>query len=278
MKHVRSEKDPFSLMRLIKTNVFNTVKILETVRPSKFTNYFCVSTDKAANPVNLMGASKRIMEFFLMRESIQQSVSMARFANVAFSDGSLLFGFRQRFIKHQPIAAPDDVKRYFVTEQEAGQLCLLSGLLGQNREIFFPKLDPELDLLTFSEIARRYLRKMGFDPYECDSEEEARGRCFELIRSKKWPCYFSKTFTTGEKDIEEFFTIHEDLDLNRFESVGIIKNQVEFDLSALDQFQLGVNRLLDRGAWKKEEILDLFNIVLPNFDHKETGRNLDERM
>ncbi|MEO3961148.1 UDP-N-acetylglucosamine 4,6-dehydratase, partial [Chromobacterium piscinae] len=206
LKHVRSEKDPFTLMRMVQVNIFNTLKTLAMARDGSAKKYFCVSTDKAANPVNMMGASKRIMEMFLMRESLTQPISMARFANVAFSDGSLLHGFNQRFTKRQPISAPNDVRRYFVTPQESGELCLLSGLLGGNRDIFFPKLSKELHLITFSEIATRYLQALGFEPYECDSEEEARARTDELITKKRWPCYFFKSDTTGEKDFEEFFT------------------------------------------------------------------------
>ena len=159
LKHVRSEKDPYTLMRMIMVNVFNTIKTLRLAKKMGAKKYFCVSTDKAANPVNMMGASKRIMEMFLMRESLTQKISMARFANVAFSDGSLLHGFNQRFAKRQPFSAPNDVRRYFVTPQESGELCLLSSLLGDNRDIFFPKLSEKLHLITFSEIAIRYLRE-----------------------------------------------------------------------------------------------------------------------
>ena len=221
LKHVRSEKDPYTLMRMIMVNVFNTVKTLRMAKEMGAKKYFCVSTDKAANPVNMMGASKRIMEMFLMRESLTQDISMARFANVAFSDGSLLHGFNQRFTKKQPFSAPNDVRRYFVTPQESGELCLLSGLLGNNRDIFFPKLSEKLHLITFSEIAVRYLRERGYEPYECDSEDEARDRAEELIANKQWPCYFFKSDTTGEKDFEEFFTDAEDLDMERFETVGV---------------------------------------------------------
>ena len=177
-------------MRMIDVNIFNTIKTLQLTRESGINNYFCVSTDKAANPVNMMGASKRIMEMFLMRESLSQNISMARFANVAFSDGSLLHGFNQRFTKKQPLSAPRDVRRYFVTPQESGELCLLSCLLGENRNIFFPKLSEKLNLITFSDIARNYLCQLGYDPYECESEDEARARSNELIKLKKWPCYF----------------------------------------------------------------------------------------
>ena len=185
LKHVRSEKDPYTLMRMIIVNVFNTIKTLRLTKDMDAKNYFCVSTDKAANPTNMMGASKRIMEMFLMRESLTQNISMARFANVAFSDGSLLHGFNQRFAKQQPISAPNDVKRYFVTPQESGELCIMSGLLGEAREIFFPKLSEKLHLITFSDIARKYLINLGYEPFECESEIEARDRCNELLKQKK---------------------------------------------------------------------------------------------
>ena len=278
LKHVRSEKDPYTLMRMIMVNVFNTVKTLRLAKEMRAKKYFCVSTDKAANPVNMMGASKRIMEMFLMRESLTQEISMARFANVAFSDGSLLHGFNQRFAKKQPFSAPNDVRRYFVTPQESGELCLLSGLLGDNRDILFPKLSEKLHLITFSEIAVRYLRDRGYKAYECESEGEARDRAEELITNKHWPCYFFKSDTTGEKDFEEFFTNNEDLDMERFETVGIIKNQPDFDEDKLDDFMDGIEALREKGTWTKDDIVELYFGLLPEFAHKETGKYLDQRM
>ena len=278
LKHVRSEKDPYTLMRMIVVNVFNTIKTLQLAKEMGAKKYFCVSTDKAANPVNMMGASKRIMEMFLMRESLNQKISMARFANVAFSDGSLLHGFNQRFTKKQPFSAPNDVRRYFVTPQESGELCLLSGLLGENRDIFFPKLSEKLHLITFSDIAARYLRERGYEPYECDSEDEARDRAEELIANKQWPCYFFKSDTTGEKDFEEFFTDNEDLDMEHFETVGVIKNQPEFDEAKLDDFMDGIDTLRNKGNWTKDDIVKLYFGLLPEFAHKETGKYLDQRM
>jgi FlaA1/EpsC-like NDP-sugar epimerase len=278
LKHVRSEKDPYTLMRMIMVNVFNTVKTLRMAKEMGAKKYFCVSTDKAANPVNMMGASKRIMEMFLMRESLTQEISMARFANVAFSDGSLLHGFNQRFTKKQPFSAPNDVRRYFVTPQESGELCLLSGLLGNNRDIFFPKLSEKLHLITFSEIAVRYLSERGYEPYECESEDEARDRAEELIANKQWPCYFFKSDTTGEKDFEEFFTDAEDLDMERFETVGVIRNQPEFDEAKLDEFMKGIEALREKGTWGKDDIVKLYFSLLPEFAHKETGKYLDQRM
>ena len=278
LKHVRSEKDPYTLMRMLMVNIFNTIKTFRLARDNGAKKYFCVSTDKAANPVNMMGASKRIMEMFLMRESESMPISMARFANVAFSDGSLLHGFNQRFAKRQPLSAPNDVRRYFVTPQESGELCLMSGLLGENRDIFFPKLSKHLHLITFSDIAERYLRQMSYEPLLCASEDEARDRTAELIAKKQWPCYFFSSDTTGEKDFEEFFTDKEDLDMSRFDGVGAIKNQPIYDSQKLDDFSAGIEALRETGNWDKQAIVDLFFDLLPDFAHKETGKYLDQRM
>jgi len=278
LKHVRSEKDPYTLMRMIDVNIFNTVKTLRLANKTAAKKYFCVSTDKAANPVNVMGGSKRIMEMFLMRESLSQNISMARFANVAFSDGSLLHGFNQRFAKQQPITAPNDVKRYFVTPQESGELCLMSCLLGENRDIFFPKLNENLHLTTFAQIAVKYLTQLGYEPYECESEEEARDRSSELIKQKKWPCYFFKSDTTGEKDFEEFYTVNETLDMKRFSSVGVIKNEPVFEEEKLSYFTKRINEIQNSRTWSREEIVELFHEMIANFGHKETGKFLDQRM
>ena len=278
LKHVRSEKDPFTLMRLIEVNILNTIKTIQMANSYGAKKYFCVSTDKAANPVNMMGASKRIMEMFLMRESEQLNVSTARFANVAFSDGSLLHGFNQRFAKLQPISAPNDVRRFFVTPQESGELCLMSCLLGENRDIFFPKLSEHLHLTTFSDIAERYLENRGFEPYHCASEDEARARVAELIGSKRWPCYFFKSDTTGEKDFEEFFTDKELLDMSKFMNLGVIKNEAKYDASLLNEFLEAVSEIRAQSYWEKAPIVNLFNKMIPDFDHKETGKYLDGRM
>jgi FlaA1/EpsC-like NDP-sugar epimerase len=278
LKHVRSEKDPYTLMRLIEVNILNTIKNLQMAKKQGGKKYFCVSTDKAANPVNMMGASKRIMEMFLMRESESMEISTARFANVAFSDGSLLHGFNQRFSKKQPISAPNDVRRYFVTPQESGELCLMSCLLGENRDIFFPKLSEQLHLATFSEIAERYIGNLGYEPYHCSTEEEARDRSDELIASKRWPCYFFKSDTSGEKDFEEFYTDNEILDMDRFQNLGVIKNEANFSSNMLDNFLEVIHDLRAQTVWEKAPIVDLFNEMIPDFDHKETGKYLDGRM
>ncbi len=278
LKHVRSEKDPFTLMRMVEVNVLNTISTIAQAQAGGARKYFCVSTDKAANPVNMMGASKRIMEMFLMRASESLPISTARFANVAFSDGSLLHGFNQRFAKRQPISAPNDVRRYFVTPQESGELCLSSCLLGNNRDIFFPNLSEQLDLTRFSDIAVRYLQALGFEPYECASEDEARDRAVELIARKRWPVYFFASDTTGEKDFEEFYTGAETLDMDRFEAIGVIKNESVYDDAKLDHFLATIDQIRSGPTWDKPELVALFNAMIPEFQHKETGKYLDGRM
>jgi len=278
LKHVRSEKDPYTLMRMIDVNVFNTDKTLQQSISAGVKKYFCVSTDKAANPVNMMGASKRIMEMFLMRRSLEINISTARFANVAFSDGSLLHGFNQRLEKRQPIVAPNDIKRYFVTPQESGELCLMSCIFGENRDIFFPKLSENLHLISFADIAIRYLKEKGFEPVLCSSEDEARELAETLPQQGKWPCLFTDSDTTGEKDFEEFFTDAETLDMDRFTNLGVIKNEPVFDEDSLAEFEASISSMKDKLAWDKETIVDLFFKMIPDFGHKETGKYLDGKM
>jgi len=278
LKHVRSEKDPFTLMRMIETNIFNTDKTLQQSIDQGVKKYFCVSTDKAANPVNMMGASKRIMEMFVNRKSLDIKVSMARFANVAFSDGSLLHGFNQRLEKNQPIVAPNDIKRYFVTPQESGELCLMSCIFGDNRDIFFPKLSEDLHLISFADIAVKYLKAKGYEPYLCESEDEARELASTLPQEGKWPCLFTSSDTTGEKDFEEFFTDAETLDMDRFINLGIIKNEVDFDEEILNSFEKTIKTYKTNLSWNKEQIVKEFFKMIPDFGHKETGKYLDGKM
>lgn len=278
LKHVRSEKDPYTLMRLINTNIFNADALAKQAEESSSKKYFCVSTDKAANPVNMMGASKRIMEMFMMKRSLNINISMARFANVAFSDGSLLHGFNQRIQKRQPISAPQDVKRYFITFKESGELCLMSCLLGENRDIFFPKLSEKLHLISFAEIAVKYLEQIGYEPFICKSEEEARESVDKAISKKKWPCYFFDSDTTGEKDFEEFYTDKEKLDMKRFKNIGTIKNEADFNDKKLQDFIKTINELKTLEAWTKKDLVDLFNYMIPEFKHKEKNKDLDQKM
>ena len=278
LKHVRSEKDPYTLMRMIDVNVFNTDKTIQQSIDAGAKKYFCVSTDKAANPVNMMGASKRIMEMFLMRKSEQMTISTARFANVAFSDGSLLHGFNQRIQKRQPIVAPNDIKRYFVTPQESGELCLMSCIFGENRDIFFPKLSEALHLISFADIAVKYLEQLGYEPHLCETEEEARQLAHTLPEQGKWPCLFTASDTTGEKDFEEFFTDKEELDMSRFANLGIIKNDPLYDQELLTLFEDSILAMKGEKAWTKDQIVKLFFTMIPDFGHKETGKYLDSKM
>lgn len=278
LKHVRSEKDPFTLMRMVEVNILNTEKTVKQAIASNAKKFFCVSTDKAANPVNMMGASKRIMEMFLMRQSENIAISTARFANVAFSDGSLLHGFQQRLHKQQPIVAPNDIKRYFVTPQESGELCLLSCIFGENRDIFFPKLDQQRHLISFADIAVRFLQQQGLEPYLCQSEDEARSLAKSLPSMGKWPCLFTQSDTTGEKDCEEFYTAAEKLDLARFENIGIIKNELIYSEPLLSHFESTIDTLHEQLQWHKDDIINLFFTMLPDFAHKETGKYLDGKM
>lgn len=278
LKHVRSEKDPYTLMRMIDVNVFNTDKTIQQSIDAGVKKYFCVSTDKAANPVNMMGASKRIMEMFLMRKSEEMAISTARFANVAFSDGSLLHGFNQRLLKNQPIVAPNDIKRYFVTPQESGELCLMSCIFGENRDIFFPKLSEALHLISFADIAVKYLEQRGYEPHLCESEDEARELAKTLPSQGKWPCLFTSSDTTGEKDFEEFFTDKETLDMERFANLGIIKNDPLYQQELLNLFESTIGQMKSDREWSKEQIVELFFTMIPDFGHKETGKYLDSKM
>lgn len=278
LKHVRSESNPYTLMRMIQVNIFNTIGVLQHCQLSQDGSYFVVSTDKAANPVNMMGASKRIMELFLMRASQNANIKMARFANVAFSDGSLLHGLNQRFLMQQPLSAPNDIKRFFITPRESGQLCLMAAVLGKNNEIFFPKFNAEEHALGFLEICEKFLLSKGFTPVHCDSEEDARKLAEQLISKKKWPCYFFDSDTTGEKSIEEFFMSDEPVDFERFVDLGVVMNKRTVNSSELDRFEADVKLLRDKESWSKEELVILFQRLLPEFMHKELGRYLDEKM
>ena len=278
LKHVRSEKDEYTLMRMIDVNIFNTDKTIKQSIKNGTKKYFCVSTDKATNPVNMMGASKRIMEMFLMRGSLDIEISTARFANVAFSDGSLLHGFDQRIKKLQPIVAPNDIKRYFITPKESGILCLMSCIFGKNRDIFFPKLLESLHLRSMADIAVSYIKNEGYEPFLCNDEEEARRLIKTLPSEGKWPCLFFSSDTTGEKDFEEFYTDSEDLEMDRFIDLGVIKNKAIFDENLLTSFVEDIDELKSNLSWSKKILLKQFIKLLPNFRHQEMNKNLDSKM
>lgn len=278
LKHVRSEKDPFTLMRLIDVNISLTKRLLEFAKAGGARKFFCVSTDKAANPVNMMGGSKRIMEMFLLGDHGSTQVSTARFANVAFSDGSLPHAWTERMRKRQPLSAPNDIRRYFVTGQEGAQLCLFSILQGHDREIYFPKLSPRLHLITFSDMAERYLQAIGYQAVRCASEDEARSRVEELAAQRQWPVYFFQTDTTGEKDFEEFYTDEEQVDWQRYAEMGVVRNDAIARPEQLQHFEQQIHDMRHRQQWSKQDLLNAFAELLPNFAHKETGKNLDNRM
>ena len=278
LKHVRSEKDPYTLMRMINVNVLNTEKTLLHSIQNDSKKYFCVSSDKATNPVNMMGASKRIMEMFLMYRSNEINISTARFANVAFSDGSLLYSFNQRIQKRQPIVAPNDIRRYFITPKEAGELCLMSCLFGENRDIFFPKMTKDLHLVSFADIAVKYLRAIGYEPFICTDEEESREFANTLPQKNYWPCFFTVSDTTGEKDFEEFYSYDEKIELNKFAGIGVIRNDSFFDHSKINIFSEKIFQYKKDKNWTRQQLIDLFNYMVPEFRHKETGKFLDAKM
>jgi FlaA1/EpsC-like NDP-sugar epimerase len=276
-KHVRSEKDVFSIEAMVENNVLKAEKLLELLKQLPPRHFFCVSTDKAANPVNIMGASKKIMEELVFSYASSFPVTSARFANVAFSNGSLLQGFMERMAKKQPLSSPNDVKRYFVSPEESGQLCLIACVLGETGEIFFPKMDEDA-MMTFSGIAEKFLEEQGYEPDHCKSEEEARkkGASFQ-DGQKKYPVYFFSSDTSGEKAYEEFYTGDEQLDFERFESLGVIRagsSANSFDRSILEEFRTAFSA----DDLTKEQIVGIFSNYIDSFEHIETGKNLDQKM
>lgn len=277
-KHVRSEKDIFSIEALIQNNVLHAKHLLDLLALFPPEEYFCVSTDKAANPVNIMGASKRIMEDLIFAYSDRFPVKTARFANVAFSNGSLPAGFLARISKQQPISAPSDVRRYFVSPEESGQICLLSCILGENRAIFFPKLD-EAQMMTFDAIATELLKAHGYEILECSSDEEAIDKAIELKHgSIAYPVHFSVSDTSGEKPFEEFVTGSEIADMKRFLSLGVIIGKKIPDKVRINTLLNDLNSVFEETNPTKEEVVSILKAYLPNFEHIETGKMLDSKM
>lgn len=276
-KHVRSEKDIYSVEALIRNNVIcakGLLDLLDTYPPKA---YFCVSTDKAANPVNIMGASKRIMEDLIFSYSGTFPVKTARFANVAFSNGSLLAGFLERINQRQPLSAPSDVKRYFVSPQESGQICMLSAVLGQNRDVFFPKLE-ETQMTTFDKIAEDLLTEMKYEIDYCLSDEEAIKKASVWTMDKPYPVYFSVSDTSGEKAFEEFYVEGETVDLKRFHSLGVITDKRIPDKRNVAELIATLDSVFESEKCSKSDIVKIIGEYLPNFDHIETGKNLDGKM
>ena len=277
-KHVRSEKDIYSVEALVQNNVLHAKKLLDLLSEYPPEEYFCVSTDKAANPVNIMGASKRIMEDVIFSYSDIFPVKTARFANVAFSNGSLPAGFLARMQKLQPLSAPMDVKRYFVSPEESGQICMLSCMLGNNREIFFPKLE-EAQMMTFDKIAVELLKVHGYSILECKSESDAVEKSEELKKGiKDYPVYFSESNTSGEKGYEEFFTEEENVDMERMNALGIITDKSVPNMEQIDILFAELEKAFNDINVTKDDIVRIMSNYLPNFEHIETGKSLDSKM
>lgn len=277
-KHVRSEKDIYSVAALLQNNALHAKLLLDLLTEFPPEEYFCVSTDKAANPVNIMGASKRIMEDVIFAYSDKFPVKTARFANVAFSNGSLPAGFIARLQKLQPISAPSDVKRYFVSPEESGQICMLACMLGKNREIFFPRLEEE-QMMTFDKIATAFLDENGFEVLECASDEEAIEKAEDLKNgSLKYPVHYSSSDTSGEKAYEEFYTEQESIDLERLKALGVVTEKPIPDKDKVKVLFNELTSVFEKEETTKEEVIAIMKAYLPNFEHIETGRSLDSKM
>lgn len=277
-KHVRSEKDKYSVQALIENNDIKAKKLLDLLAIYPPKHFFCVSTDKAANPVNIMGASKRIMEDMIMAYTTKFKVTTARFANVAFSNGSLPDGWINRVDKKQPLAAPNDVKRYFVSPEESGQICMLACILGKNGEIFFPKLGEE-QMLTFSRICDKFVADLGAEKQEFTNDEDAKKFANEMpFGSKKYPVVYFTSDTTGEKAYEEFFVPGEKLDMNRFKSLGVIEEVAKRPMCEIDDFFAEMECIFAKADFTKEDVVQAIKKFIPNFEHEEKGKNLDQKM
>lgn len=276
-KHVRSEKDIYSVEALIDNNLVKAKGLLDLLKANPPAHFFCVSTDKAANPVNIMGASKKMMEDLIFSYAGEFKVATARFANVAFSNGSLLEGFLNRIDKKQPLACPADVTRFFVSPQESGEICLAACILSQTAEIFFPKLDMEKDLINFKDICAALLTELGYEPYPCSSEEEAKNS-IHLLAEKKYPVYFFKTDTSGEKLYEEFYTENENYSLNRFGALGTITKTPVRSIAAYGAVFEELRELFANDQTGKQDIVNWLKKYIPEFDHIETGLGLDKKM
>lgn len=277
-KHVRSEKDRYSVQALIENNDIKAKRLMDllTVYPPK--HFFCVSTDKAANPVNIMGASKRIMEDLVMAYNKYFKVTTARFANVAFSNGSLPDGWLHRLQKRQPLAAPSDVKRYFVSPEESGQICMLACILGRPGEVFFPKLGED-QMLTFSSICDQFVKAEGFDKKECDSDAEAKKYAAEMsYEGTTYPVVYFKSDTTGEKAYEEFYVPGEKIDMQRFQALGVVEQTTRHEMSEVDDFFERLEGIFADVSFTKAQVVAAIKEFIPNFEHEEKGKNLDSKM
>jgi len=278
-KHVRSEKDIFSIEAMIENNVLKARKLLNLLLQYPPERFFCVSTDKAANPVNIMGASKKLMEELIIAYADQLPIVTARFANVAFSNGSLPLGFLERMNKKQAWACPRGIRRFFVSPQESGELCLLASIMGESGDIFFPKLEEGRDMIPFDRIAVDLLHTLGMEADVCKTEEEARQKALQLNEnSTAYPVYFFESDTSGEKPYEEFFTENENLDLEKFINLGVVKNSKKRPLQEIDEIVEKLRKLFDSKDVTKAKIVEILKGCLPNFEHIETGKGLDSKM
>ena len=279
-KHVRSEKDRYSVQALIENNDIKAKKLLDLLCEFPPRHFFCVSTDKAANPVNIMGASKRIMEDLVMAYNDRFKVTTARFANVAFSNGSLPDGWMHRLQKKQPLAAPSDVKRYFVSPEESGQICMLACILGKSGEVFFPKLGED-QMLTFSAICDDFVKANGLEKDSCATDEEAKKKAAALVYSGvkvKYPTIYFKSDTTGEKAYEEFYVPGEKVDMQRFEALGVVEQTARHSMGEVCNFFEELEQLFAREDFTKADVVKAIQSFIPNFDHEEKGKNLDQKM
>lgn len=278
-KHVRSEKDIFSIEAMIDNNVLRARKLLDLLLEFPPEHFFCVSTDKAANPVNVMGASKKLMEELIMAYADRLPIKTARFANVAFSNGSLPLGFMDRLSKRQPWACPLGIRRFFVSPQESGELCLIASVLGESGDIFYPKLDEQQDMIPFDEIVLDLLKELNLEADICKTEDEARQKALLLDeKSNIWPIFFFDSDTSGEKSFEEFFTEEENRDENTFMHLGVVKNSKKRDLNEINTIFAQLNNLFDSKVVTKAKIVEILHKYLPNFEHIETGKGLDSKM
>ena len=276
-KHVRSEKDSFSIEAMIKNNVLDAKRLLDYLKQHKPAHFFCVSTDKAANPVNVMGGSKKLMENVIMSYSKDLKITTARFANVAFSNGSLLYGYLERLLQRQPISCPSDVKRFFVSPEESGEICLITCILGNSGDIYFPKLNED-QLVNFKEITEDFFKYLGKEIKICNNEYEAKEYALNITDNSPYPIYFFKTDTSGEKLYEEFYTSKDQIDLKKFNSIGIIKNSIKPSFSDVDLIIEEIENIFKRDSYEKEDIIKVMNKLLPDFNHIETGKTLDQKM
>lgn len=276
-KHVRSEKDIYSIEALLENNLIKAKGLLDTLIQYTPSHFFCVSTDKAANPVNIMGASKKMMEEMILSYGSHFKIATARFANVAFSNGSLLQGFLNRIEKQQPLSCPSDVTRFFVSPQESGEICLIACILGKSGEIFFPKIDMENGLINFADIFPGLLKEMGYESLICFSEDEARNS-MNALANQQYPVYVFKTDTSGEKLYEEFYTEDEEYDLDRYNALGVISKPTVYDINAMSSIIEELKYVLDKPDTKKSDIVLWLKKYIPEFEHNETGLGLDNKM